>query len=122
VLKKSRLAVNPVTFRARGRIGTGLFQHHHSHLFFPSPPNQTAPCRAITAAANPPITQIKIQTLSRFATPAFRATRLPGGIGHFITVLEERDGQYVIGDPMTGRQTISTYDHPLYLFTRFSSW
>jgi len=51
--------------------------------------------------------------------PSIAATRLPGGIGHFITILEERDGQHVIGDPMTGRQIISAYDHQPYLFTGF---
>jgi len=51
--------------------------------------------------------------------PSIAGTRLPGGIGHFIVILEEHDGQLVIGDPMTGRQTIPLYDHRPYHFTGF---
>ncbi|MHB0936232.1 MAG: cysteine peptidase family C39 domain-containing protein [Armatimonadota bacterium] len=51
--------------------------------------------------------------------PAIAGTRLAGGIGHFIVILEERDGRLVVGDPMTGRQTIPLYDHRPYHFTGF---
>jgi hypothetical protein len=57
----------------------------------------------------------------RLPCPSIAGTRLhgPGGPGHFITILEEHDGRYVIGDPMTGRQTITAYDHRPYQFTGF---
>jgi len=57
----------------------------------------------------------------RFPCPSLAGTVLngPGGPGHFIAILEERGDKYVIGDPMTGRQTISSFDHRPYQFTGF---
>jgi len=56
-----------------------------------------------------------------FPCPSIAGTRLngPGGPGHFIAIFEEHEDEYVIGDPMTGRETITPYDHRPYAFTGF---
>jgi len=57
----------------------------------------------------------------RLPCPSIAGTRINGrgGAGHFIAILEERGDEYVIGDPMTGRLTITIYDHRPYQFTGF---
>jgi hypothetical protein len=39
--------------------------------------------------------------------PSVAGVLLPGGIGHFISILEETDTTYVVGDPMYGRVNVS---------------
>ena len=38
-------------------------------------------------------------------TPAIAGVRM-GDLGHFIAIMDKRDGQYVIGDPLVGRENI----------------
>jgi hypothetical protein len=54
----------------------------------------------------------------RFPYPAIAGTRLGRyGAGHFIAILGKEGDCYIIGDPLTGRSTVSIYNHPSYYFT-----
>ena len=58
----------------------------------------------------------------RLPCPAIAGVRLKyaTGTGHFIPILSETNGQYEIGDPMRGRETMSLSQlHELYDFTGF---
>ena len=51
--------------------------------------------------------------------PAIVGVRL-GSIGHFIAIIEEKDGIFVVGDPMRGREEVSREElEERYEFTDF---
>ncbi len=45
--------------------------------------------------------------VTRLPSPSVAGVSLPEGIGHFISVLDETDTEYVVGDPMYGRVSVS---------------
>lgn len=52
--------------------------------------------------------------------PSLAGVTLPGGIGHFISVLDETDSTYILGDPVYGRLTVSkSQPSESYNFTGF---
>lgn len=59
--------------------------------------------RALRRRGVPVRYQITAHEPAKLPTPAIAGVRLPGGVGHFITVLGRTDTGYIIGDPCFGR-------------------
>ena len=58
--------------------------------------------------------------VTELPVPSVVGVTLPGGIGHFISVLEETNSSYTLGDPMYGRLTVSKSEPGgSYTFTGF---